>query len=71
MTQRLRRRREEELTCEGATQETRIMSLRVDRTGRYSNRPGQPALLDLLIRCQRELNQLAALVRQVDGLRGL
>jgi len=41
--------------------------IRVDRTGRYSNRssPGKNAgLLDLLIRCEKELVDLAALRRK-------
>ena len=41
----------------------------VDRTGRYSNRShqvGRPRLLELLTRCERELADLAALLRQND-----
>lgn len=44
----------------------------VDRTGRYSNRSTRtrrPRLLDLLIRCERELAGLAALLR-LDGEEG-
>jgi hypothetical protein len=43
--------------------------LTVDRTGRYSNRSSQvkrPPLLDLLIRCHRELADLATLVRSSE-----
>lgn len=43
--------------------------LRVARSGRYSNRSqriGRQGLLDLLIRSERELAQLAALWRQND-----
>jgi len=41
---------------------------RLDRTGRYSNRslPGKDSLLDLLIRCEKELADLAALIRETD-----
>lgn len=43
---------------------------RVDRTGRTSNRSSRikkPGLLDLLLRCHRELGELASLVRHEES----